>query len=100
MKRTSYISVLAIANLLLASITAPILAAGQGKSSHKQGGKFSTEGRSKETANQNAQWSADPKRGWVRSDESHSTRGRDHLSTAPRQAEGKNKRTGKAVKRF
>jgi hypothetical protein len=100
MKRASYISVLAIANLLLASVTAPVLAAGQGKNSHKQGSKLSTEGRSKEAANQNAQWSADPKRGWVRSDESHSTRGRDHLSTAPKQAEGKNKRNGKAGKRF
>jgi hypothetical protein len=100
MKRAGYISVLAIANLLLANVTAPIVAAGQGKNSHKQSGKPSTEGRSKETANQNAQWSADPKRGWVRSDESHSTRGRNHLSTAPKEAEGKNKRTGKARKHF
>jgi hypothetical protein len=100
MKRASYIWVLAIVNLLLANVTAPVLAAGQGKNSQKQGGKLSTEGSSKETANQNAQWSADPKRGWVRSDESHSTRGRDHLSTAPKHAEGKNKRTGKSRKRF
>lgn len=91
---------LAIANLLLASVTAPVLAAGQETNLHKQGRKLSTEGRSKEAANQNPQWSADPKRGWVRFDESHNTRVPRSLSTAPKQAEGKNKRTGKAGKRF
>ena len=100
MKSASYVSVLVIANLLLANVTASALAAGQGKSSHKQRDELSTKGSSKKTANQNVQWSADPDRGWVRSEESDSTRGRDNSSTAPKQSGGKSKGNGKARKPF
>ena len=99
MKRASYISVLAIANLLLGVITGSMVASGQGKNSNKQGGELFT-GGSKGTANRNAQWSADPDRGWVHSDESHSTHHRHNSSTAPKQAGGKNKESGKGRKRF
>jgi hypothetical protein len=100
MKRARYISVLAIANLLLASVTGSMVAAGQGKNSRKQGGEPFTHGGSKGTANRNGQWSADPDRGWVRSDESHSMHHRDNSSTAPKQTGGKNKESGKGRKRF
>jgi len=100
MKTASYISVIAIANLLLANVTASVLTAGQGKNPPKQRGAIYTKGSSKQTADHNAQWSADPDRGWVRSDESHSRRGRDNSSAAPKQIDGKNKANGKARKRF
>jgi hypothetical protein len=99
MKIASNISVLAMAILLLANVTSSVLAAGQGKHSHNQRGAVSTKNSSKST-NQNAQWSADPDRGWVRSDESHGIQRRDRLSTAPKQIEGKNKGSGKGSKRF
>ena len=91
---------LAIAILLLANVTSSVLAAGQGKHSHNQRGAVSTKNSSKPSTNQNAQWSADPDRGWVRSDESDSIQRRDRLSTAPKQIEGKNKGSGEGSKRF
>lgn len=100
MKRASYISVLTIANLLLGDVTSSVLAAGQGKNSHKQRGTLSTNGGSKETANQNAQWSADPDRGWVRSEESHSTGRRDNSSAAREQTDEKTKETGRRESGF
>jgi hypothetical protein len=100
MKTASYISVITIANLLLANVTASVLAAGQGKNPHTQRGAIFTNGNSKQTADHNAQWSADPDRGWVRSDEGPSRRSRDNSSATPKQIDGKNKGNGKARKRF
>jgi len=100
MKVASYIAVLAIANLLLANVTSSVLGAGKGKNPHKQPGTASTKHSSKQTANQDPQWSADPARGWVRSDESDGIHGRDRSSTAPKQTDRKNKGSGKASKRF
>lgn len=91
---------LAFAILLLANVTSSVLAAGQGKNAHKERAAVSTKNSSKPSTNQNAQWSADPDRGWVRSDQSHSIQRRDPLSTAPKQIEGKNKGSGKGSKRF
>jgi hypothetical protein len=100
MKVAGYISVLAIASLLLANVTNSVAAGGKGENPHKQRGAVSTKNSSKQSTNQNAQWSADPDRGWVRSDQSHSIQRRDRLSTAPKQTDGKNKGSGKARKRF
>jgi carbamate kinase len=100
MKVAGYISVLAITTLLLANVTNSVAAGGKGKNPHKQRGAVYTKNSSKQSTNQNAQWSADPDRGWVRSDDSHSINDRDRLSTAPKQTDGKNKASGKASKRF
>jgi hypothetical protein len=100
MKIKSYISALAIALLLLANVTNCVLAAEGGRNPHQQRGAVSTTNSSKPGTNQNGQWSADPDRGWVRSDESHSTERRDRLSTAPKQTDGKSKGSSKARKRF
>jgi hypothetical protein len=99
MKATIYIAVLAIANLLLANVTSSVLADGRGKNPRNQRGTASAKHSSKPSTNQNAQWSADPDRGWVRSDESHGIQRRDRLSTDPKQTDG-NKRSGKGSKRF
>jgi hypothetical protein len=99
MKVASYIAVIAIANLLLANVTSSVAAGDKGKIPHKQRGAVSTKS-SKQSTNKKPQWSADPDRGWVWSDESHSIDGRDRLSTAPKQTDGKNKGSAKASKRF
>ena len=96
MKIASYISALAIAILLLANMSSSVVAAGQAKHPPKQHSKITN----KPSTNQNAQWSADPDRGWVRSDESHTTQRSDRLSTFPKETDGKNKGSGKASKRF
>jgi hypothetical protein len=96
MKIENYISALAIVILLLASVTSSVLAAGQGRNPHKQRGAASTKNSSKPSTNQNPQWSADPDRGWVRSNGSHSTQRGDPLSTG---SEAK-KRSRKESKRF
>jgi hypothetical protein len=100
MKVARYISVIAVANLLLANVTSSIAAGAKGKNPHKQRGAVSTKNSSKQRTNEKPQWSADPDRGWVRSDDSHSINDRDRLSTAPKQTDGKNKASGKASKRF
>jgi hypothetical protein len=100
MKVASYIAVLAIANLLLADVTSALLAAGEGENPHKQRGTISTKHSSKQSTDQAPQWSADPARGWVRSDKSDGIHGGERLSTSPKQTDRKNKASGKASKRF
>lgn len=64
--------------LLSALIFTPVIqfeANGQGKkSSHQRGGQASTHMSPKGSANSNAQWSADPTRGWIRAEERHELR--------------------------
>jgi hypothetical protein len=100
MKIAGYVSALAIAIPLLTDVTSSVLAAGRGKNPHKQRDAVSTGNSSKPSTNKNAQWSADPDRGWVRSNESHSTQRRDRSSTAPKQSNGGKKGNSKASKRF
>jgi hypothetical protein len=100
MKLASYIAVLAIANLLPANVTSSVVAAGKGKNPHKQHGTASTKHSSKQGTNQDAPWSADPARGWVRSGKNDGIHGRERSSTAPKQIDRKNKGSGKASKRF
>ena len=100
MERASYLSVLAITILLLTSVTGSMVAAGQGKDSYNKRGGPSTHGGSKGTANNNAQWSADPEQGWVRSHQRHSMQDRHKSSTSPKSTGGKNKTNGKERKRL
>ena len=44
------------------------------KSTHQRGGHASAHMSPKGSANSNAQWSADPARGWIRADERHELR--------------------------
>ena len=94
MKRASYVSIPAIAILLLTSVTGSI---GQGKNPHNERGGLSTHSRSstKGSTNKNAQWSADPEQGWVRSHQSHSKEDRHKSSTSPKSTGGKNNANGK-----
>ncbi len=100
MERASYLSALAITILLLTSVTGSTVAAGQGKSTHNERGARSTHGGSKGTANNDAQWSADPEQGWVRSHQNHSMQDRNKSTTSPKSTGGKNKANGKEGKRL
>jgi len=100
MKRTSYVSVLTIANMLLASITGSVVAVGQEKDSSQPNGRTSAHASSKGTTNGNAQWSADPDRGWVRADERHKSNAQNDSPSAPKQTRGKHKKGGKSKKTF
>jgi len=64
--------------LLSALIFTPVIqfeANGQGKkSTHQRGGRASSHMSPQGSANSNAQWSADPTRGWIRADERHELR--------------------------
>ena len=82
MKTTCYIPALAVAILLLADVTISVLAAEKEKNPTQQHGAISSKNSSKPSTNQNAQWSADPDRGWVRSDDSQSIQRRDPSSRA------------------
>ena len=96
MKKASYLSIPAVAILLLTSVTGLVVAAGQGKNTHNERGGLSTHSGSsgKGSTNQNAQWSADPEQGWIRSPENYSMRDRHKSSTSPKSA-GKNKGNSK-----
>ena len=101
MERASYLSVLAITILLLTSVTASVLAAGQGKSTHERGGLSTHSGSSsKGTTNKNVQWSADPEQGWVRSYQNHSMQDRNKSTTSPKSTGGKNNANDKQRKRL
>lgn len=100
MKNSNYLSVIALANLLLASVTISIVAAGEEKGSYKQRADVSRRGGTKGSTNQNAQWSADPHRGWVRSDETPGRDERQNSSNTAKQTDGKNTLNAKGRKRF
>lgn len=99
MNIASYISVLPIAILLLANSSSLVVAADKAKNAVKHHGTASNTNTSKSRTDQNALWSADPDRGWVRSDERHIIQRRERLSTA-KETDGKTKGSGKARKRF
>lgn len=69
MKSIDYLSAL-IATLLVLS-NSPTLAGEGRRSGLKRGGRADSHMSSKGEENTDAQWSADPERGWVRSDERH-----------------------------
>lgn len=72
MKTNKYVTVFALLNALIFCLGGGAAYAGPGKkgSSHG-GGQADTHMSEKGATNSNAQWSADPLRGWVRADERH-----------------------------
>ena len=70
-KPTHVLAVVLMA-VLLGDFTAGALAAAAGKGGvNQRGGRAVERMSAKGAANSNAQWSADPDRGWVRADEHH-----------------------------
>jgi hypothetical protein len=73
---------------------------GQGKGhSNYRGGQANTHMSAKGLENTNAQWSADPDRGWVRAEERHELQERSKTTTKSKQSREKQKGSlGKVVK--
>lgn len=72
MFRPTYLFAVISVAVLLGNVTPPAFGAAAGKGSVDQrGGRAGERMSAKGTANTNAQWSADPERGWVRADERH-----------------------------
>jgi len=72
MKPHKYVTVLALLNALTFCLSGTAAQAAQGtKESTQRGGKAESHMSEKGTANSNAQWSADPVRGWIRAGERH-----------------------------
>ena len=69
-------------------------AAGKG-SVNQHGARAAAQMSAKGASNNNAQWSADPVRGWVRADERHKMQQKNAPSTATRQRDGTQKGRGK-----
>jgi hypothetical protein len=71
MKLNKYIAVFSLLNALTFCLTHSPANAGQGDKGSQHSGQAKSHMSSKGAANSNAQWSADPERGWVRADERH-----------------------------
>jgi hypothetical protein len=72
---------------------------GQGKHFGKDhGGQAARQMSSKGSANTNAQWSADPQRGWVRAEERRNAKNR--ITPSKGNVENKGKQSGDKSKKF
>ena len=70
MKLNRYASVVLLLSVLTFAATAS-MAAERGKKKAGSGGQADSHMSGKGSANTNAQWTADPERGWIRTDERH-----------------------------
>lgn len=73
MKTRKLIAIVALTVLALSTAIHPAAAAPKERTAVR-GGRADTHMSSKGQDNTNAQWSADPERGWVRADERHDTK--------------------------
>jgi len=75
MKTHKYVNVFVALNALIFCLSGAAAQAGQGnKGSNHRGGQADSHMSEKGATNSNAQWSADPVRGWVRAQERHGLR--------------------------
>jgi hypothetical protein len=87
-----------IAAMILPALlqTSAVIAAGPGKNNGNQrGGKAAEHMSTKGSANSNAQWSADPERGWVRAEERHKQHEKNGVSSETKKPNAKPKGKGK-----
>ncbi len=97
MKLAKYVVAAMVLSALLD--TSAAIAAGPGKNSGNQrGGKAAEHMSAKGAAYTNAQWSADPERGWVRAEERHKQHENGGASSNTNQTNGKPKAKRKANK--
>lgn len=90
-----------IATMFLSALldtTAAIGAAAGKNSGSQRGGKAAEHMSTKGSANTNAQWSADPERGWVRAEERHKQHEKGGALSDTHRNSGKQKGKGKANK--
>jgi hypothetical protein len=94
MKPNKYIAVLSLLNALAFCLTHSPANAGQGDKGSQHGGLAKSHMSSKGSANSNAQWSADPERGWVRAEERHQRHDESQANGKSKQNRGKQKANG------
>ena len=95
MQPNRYVAVFGLLSALALCATVISASAGQGKESSVNRGEKAKMG-AKGRANTNAQWSADPDRGWVRAGERHELQARRKSDEGSKQ--GREKQKGKADK--
>lgn len=96
MKPNKYIAVFSLLNALTFCFTHSLADAAQSDKGSQRGGQAKSHMSNKGAANTNAQWSADPERGWVRAEERHQRREESHEKSTVKKNGGKHK--GKGVK--
>ena len=94
MKPNKYLAVFSLLNLLAFSLPLSSANAGQGEKGSNKGGQASSHMSSKGSTNSNAQWSADPERGWVRADERQQHKDESQATSKSKQNRGKQKVNG------
>ncbi len=97
MKSIRYIAVFAVLNaLVFSSIDHSVHAAQAKRHASRRGGNAATHMSVEGQDNTNAQWSADPDRGWVRADERHDLQRREQSPVRDKKAQTKktNQRKG------
>jgi hypothetical protein len=94
MKPNKYIAVFSLLNALAFCVTHASANAEPGDKGSQRGGQAKSHMSSKGSANSNAQWSADPERGWVRADERQQRRDESQATGKSKQNRGKQKGNG------
>jgi hypothetical protein len=90
MKLNRYASVVLLLSVLTFAATAS-MAAERGKKKAGSGGQADSHMSGKGSANTNAQWTADPERGWIRADERRDRHPQSHSATKPKDNRSKPK---------
>jgi hypothetical protein len=92
MRTTLYVAVFVLLNALVLSFSSSRVGAGQSKNSKThEAGQAAAHMSKKGSANTNAQWSADPERGWVRANERHKMHEETHAPSGAKPNHGKQK---------
>ena len=94
MKPNKYLAVFSLLSILAFSLAHASANAGQGDKGSNRGGQARSHMSSKGSANSNAQWSADPERGWVRADERQQREDESQATSKSKQNRGKQKANG------
>ena len=94
MKPSKYVAIFSLVNALTFCLTQLSARAGQEHKGSQPGGQAKSHMSDKGSANTNAQWSADPERGWVRADERHQQHEESQTKEKAKQNRGKQKANG------
>jgi hypothetical protein len=94
MKPSKYMAVFSLLIALAFCLTHSTANAGQGNKGSQRGGQANSHMSSEGSANSNAQWSADPERGWVRADDRHQRHDASQTTGESKQNRGKQKANG------
>jgi len=99
MKPANFFIAAVILGALVTTAGDTAMAAGAGKNSGNQrGGKAAEHMSSKGATNTNAQWSADPEKGWVRASERHELQQKNGSPAKANENKGKQKGKDKGKK--